>query len=86
MDIRSSYIGHIGKPGQPDPLSLKHPLLVVQRAVLSLVLLLQIRDVQLLIWHNTNIAKGRVPIIKMEIFNGICHEGGGGSRGGLVCH
>ena len=30
--------------------------------------------------------KGGVPIIKMEIQDGICHEEGGGSRGGLKCH
>ena len=31
--------------------------------------------------------KGGVQIIKMEIKDGICHEGGGGgSRGGLECH
>ena len=69
LDISSSYIRHIGKPGQPDPLSLKHPLLVVERAVLSLVLLLQIKDVQLiLISHNTNIAKvPRGTVKKAEI-------------------
>ena len=31
------------------------------------------------------LAKGRSQKIKMEILDGICHEGGG-SRGGLECH
>ena len=30
-------------------------------------------------------SKGGVPIIKMEVLDGICHEGAG-SRGGLECH
>ena len=36
----------------------------------------------------SRVAKERVPIIKMEIKDGFCHEGGGGggSRGGLECH
>ena len=34
----------------------------------------------------SRVAKERVPIIKMEIKDGFCHEGVGGSRGGLECH
>ena len=31
------------------------------------------------------LSKGRVQIIKMEIYDGICHEGGGVETG-LECH
>ena len=38
-------------------------------------------------YKQTNVrAKGRVPIIKMEIEDGICHGGGGVSRGSRVPH